>query len=97
MVFYSTSCEDWTAIEDSSLESLRAYNSPFCIRGAVMDFLNPPYLGKSIIKKEHREQSPIPFLLQTSLSLSYLLYNLMSKKLFGKINKEKEENIEQEN
>jgi len=34
--------------------------------------------------KEHREQSPIPFFLQTSLSLSYLLHNLMSKELFGK-------------
>ena len=32
---------------------------------------------------EHREQSPIPFLLQTSLFLSYLLHNSMSKELFG--------------
>ena len=34
--------------------------------------------------KEHWEKSPIPFYLQTSLSLSYLLHNLMSKELFGK-------------
>jgi len=56
--------------------------------------------GCRIIKKEHREQSPIPFLLQTSLSLSYLPHNLMSKELFekalkckNKIIKKKEENI----
>jgi len=67
-------------------------------------FLILPELGKSIIKKEHREQSPIPFLLQTSLSLFFLLHNLMSRELFGKalkcknvINKKKEENIEPEN
>ena len=34
--------------------------------------------------KEHREKSPIPFFLQTSLSLSYLLHNLMLKEIFGK-------------
>jgi len=34
--------------------------------------------------KEHREKSPIPFFLQTSSSLSYLLYNSMLKELFGK-------------
>jgi len=33
--------------------------------------------------KENREKSLIPFLLQTPLSLSYLLHNLMSKELFG--------------
>jgi len=44
---------------------LRAYNTPFFIMGVVMGFLNPPLLGKSIIKKEQREQPPIPFLLQT--------------------------------
>jgi len=41
--------------------------------------------------KEHREKSPIPFFLQTSLSLSHLLHNLMLKELFGKKNKEKQE------
>ena len=54
--------------------------------------------------KEHREKSPIPFFLQTSLSLSYLLHNSMFKGLFGKvlkckkeINKKKEENKGQSN
>ena len=32
--------------------------------------------------KENREQSLIPFLLQTSMSLFYLLHNSMSKELF---------------
>ena len=59
--------------------AFRAHNSPFCIRGAVMGFLNP-LNGKQYKMKEHREQSLIPFFLQTSLSLSYLLHNLMSKK-----------------
>jgi len=36
---------------------------------------------KRIIKKDNREQS----LLQTSISLSYLLHNSMSKELFGKV------------
>ena len=40
--------------------------------------------GKQYKMKEHREKSPIPFFLQTSLSLSYLLPNLMLKELFGK-------------
>ena len=34
--------------------------------------------------KEHREKSPVPFFLQTSLSLSYLLHISMLKELFGK-------------
>ena len=38
-VFNSTSCEDWTAVEDSSWWGFKAYNSPFCIRGAVIGFL----------------------------------------------------------
>ena len=53
--------------------------------------------------KEHREKSPIPFFLQTSLSLSYLFHNSMFKGLFGmvlkcknEINKKKEENKGQE-
>ena len=37
-VFYSTSCEDWTAVEDSSHWGFKVCNSPFCIRGAVMGF-----------------------------------------------------------
>jgi len=44
--------------------------------------------------KEHREKSPIPFFLQTYLSISYLLHNSMLKELFGKalkcINKKQE-------
>jgi len=83
-------------MEDSSQESFRTYNSSFCIRVAVMVFLNPK-TWKEYNKKEHKEQSPIPFLLQTSFSLSYLLHNSMSKSLFGKalkckneINKKKE-------
>jgi len=42
-----------------------------------------PLTGKQYKIKEHREQSPIPFFLQTSLSLFYLLHNSMSKDLFG--------------
>jgi len=38
-------------------------------------------------KKENREQSPIPFLLKPSLSLSYLLHNSMSQELFGEASK----------
>jgi hypothetical protein len=49
-----------------------------------MSVLIIPLTGKQYKMKEHREQSPIPFFLQTSLSLSYLLHNLMSKELFGK-------------
>ena len=43
-----------------------------------------PLTVKQYKMKEHREKSPIPFFLQTSLSLSYLLYNSMLKELFGK-------------
>jgi len=43
-----------------------------------------PLTGKQYKRKEHREKSPIPFFLQTSLSLSYLLHNSMLKELFGK-------------
>jgi len=39
--------------------------------------------------KEHREKYPIPFFLQTSLSLSYLLHISMFKGLFGKVLKGK--------
>ena len=37
--------------------------------------------------KDNKEQSLIPFLLQISLSLFYLLQNLMSKELFGEASK----------
>ena len=43
-----------------------------------------PMWSQKYKMKEHRKQSPIPFFLQTSLSFSYLLHNLMSKELFGK-------------
>ena len=43
-----------------------------------------PLSGKQYKMKEHREKSPIPFFLQTSLSLSYLLHNSMLNELFGK-------------
>ena len=53
-----------------------------------------PVTGKQYKMKEHREKSPIPFFLQTSLSLSYLLHNSMLKRLFEKAlkckNKEQE-------
>ena len=39
LVYYSTSCEDWTAVEDSFHCGFRAYNSPFYKRGEVMGFL----------------------------------------------------------
>jgi len=64
--------------------AFRDHNSPFCIRGAVMINSLIPLTEKKYEMKEHREKSPIPFFLQTSLSLSYLLHNLMLKKLYGK-------------
>jgi len=67
-------------------KAFKDHNSPFCIWGAVMGkFLNSP--GKQYEMKEHKEKSPIPFFLQTSLSLSYLLHNLMLIELFGKASK----------
>jgi len=39
VVFHLTSCEDWTAVEDSFEWGFKAYNSPFSIRGSVMGFL----------------------------------------------------------
>ena len=65
LFFYSTRCQELTALEDSSQESFRAQNPQ-----------------KKYNKKG--QQSRIPFLLKTSLYLSYLLHNLMSKELFGK-------------
>ena len=63
--------------------ALRLVNSPFCISDAVMGFLIIPLSRKDFNTKESRELVPkflIPFLLQTSLSLSYLLHNSMSHK-----------------
>ena len=78
-----TSYEDWTALEDSSQWDFKAYNTPFHIRGAVMSFLRFCYSLKDYNTKENSEQFLIPFLLQTSLSISYLLHSSMSKELFG--------------
>jgi len=56
-VFYSTSCEDWTAVqEDSSQWDFKAYTSPFCIKRTVMDFLKIPLSRKDFNTKENREQ-----------------------------------------
>jgi len=41
--------------------------------------------------KEHREKSTIPFFLQTSLSLSYLLHTVMSKENMCKTRNRKQE------
>ena len=57
------------------------------ILGAVMGFLKISIYTEDFDKKENREQSLIPFFLQTSLSLSYLLHNLMSQELFGEVSK----------
>ena len=68
-------------MEDSSQGGIRAYKFPFCIRGGVsLKFL--------LIQKEYnlRNTGSIP-LHPSSLSLSQLLYNLMSQELFGKISK----------
>ena len=37
-VVYSTNCEDWTVVEDSSQWGFKPYNSPFCIRAALLGF-----------------------------------------------------------
>ena len=70
-------------MEDSSQESFQGPQLPILHKGYSYELSLFPQLEKSIIKKDNREQFPIPFLLQTSLSLSYLLHNLMSKELFG--------------
>ena len=103
-VFYSTRCEDGTAMEDLSRE-LSGITNPHFAYGVQL-WVNSliPLTGKLYKMKEHREKSPISFFLQTSLSLSYLLHNSMFIGLFGKvlnckneINKKKEENKGQEN
>jgi len=50
-----------------------------------------PLTRKQYKMMENREKSPIPFFLQTSLSLSYLLHNLMLKEQFGKCKNKKQE------
>ena len=87
-----------------SRELYRAYSSPFCIRGAVIGFLNPPKLG--IIKKEYNkgQQGEIPSSYKTPYLPPNCFTTLVLKELFGKalkcknkINEKKEENIGQEN
>ena len=89
-VFYSAGYEDWTAEEDSTWWGFKDYYFQFCISGAVKGFLKISLNRKDFNMKESRElllKSLIPFLLQTSLSLSYLLHNSMSQKLFGEASK----------
>ena len=50
-----------------------------------MSFLLIPLTGKEYKMKEHSNKFSIPFFLQTSLSLSYLLHNSMFIGLFGKV------------
>ena len=71
-----------------SRELYRAYSSPFCIRGAVIGFLNPPKLG--IIKKEYNKGQ------QGEIPSSYKIFG-KALKCKNKINEKKEENIGQEN
>ena len=85
--------------EDSTWSGFKAYNSPFCISGAVMGFLKIPLSRKDLNTKESRKlllKSLKPFLLRTSLIFSYLLHNSMSQELFGEAsklrNKKKKEN-----
>ena len=81
-IFYLTSCEDWTTVEDSLRWGFKSYNSPFCTRGAFMGFLKVSLSRQDYNTKENRKLSLMPFLLQISLSLSCLLHNSMSKELF---------------
>ena len=82
--FYSTRSEDWTAMKDSSQESFQGSQLPILHKGWSYGISLIPLTGKQYKMKEQREQSPIPFFLQTSLSLSYLLHKSMSKELLGK-------------
>ena len=63
-----------------------------------MGFLKIPLNQKEFNTKENRDQSLVPFLLKTSLPLSYLLHNSMSQELFGEAskrrNKKQEEKME---
>ena len=79
--FFSTRCEDWNAMVDSSQETFQGSQLPILHNGCSYGFSLIPLTGKQYKMKEHREKSPIPFFLQTSLSLSYLLHNSMLKEL----------------
>ena len=56
-------------------ESFQGSQLPILYKGQSYGFSLIPLTGKQYKMKEHREQSPIPCFLQTSLSLSYLLHN----------------------
>ena len=73
---------------------IKAYNSPFCIRGAVIGFLKIPLSLEDYNRKKNREKSLIPFLLQPSLSFSYLLQKnyLERPQRVETMNKKKKEN-----
>ena len=57
------------------------------ILGAVMGFLKILLSTEDFDMKENREQSLIPFLIQNSLYLYYLLHNSMPQRLFGEASK----------
>jgi len=63
--------------------ALRLATPHFAKRGSFMGFLKIPLKSERLSHEGKQEQSLISFLLQTSVSLSYLLFNLMSKELFG--------------
>ena len=71
--------------------SRELYNSPFCIRSAVMGFLNSVKFWKTLTQRK----AGIPFLLQTSLSLSCLLHNSMSQELFEEASKQRNKKQEE--
>ena len=64
LFFYLNGCLDWSTVEDSIWWGFKASSSPFCISGAVMGFLKFHLSWKDFNRKENREQSLIPFLLQ---------------------------------
>ena len=69
-------------MEDYSQESFQESQLPILYKRFSYGF---SLTGKQYKMKEHREKSPIPFILQTSTkSLSYQLHNSMFKELFGK-------------
>ena len=80
--------KDWTTVEDPTF---KAFKSPFCIRGAVMGFLNSVKFWKTLTQRK----AGIPFLLQTSLSLSCLLHNSMSQELFEEASKQRNKKQEE--
>ena len=83
---------------DSTWWGFKAFNSPFCISGVVMGFRKTPLSRKDFSTKESRKlllKSLKPFLLRTSLILSYLLHNSMSQDLFGEASKSRNKKQEE--